>query len=256
MRVLVIGGCGTVGRMVLPILADRHRLIVLDLRAPAEPLPGVEYHVGDARDIELTKRLAAGADSVLYMAMGPVDGWDTPPTVRTHLEVAVSGVYLALRAAHEAGVRHAIYTSSMSVFRYLIPGTERAATRHEIGRFPDDDTPPDARDFYGLAKRLGEEVCRSAAVEWDLDVVCLRLSFPIPDHQWPPVDPLFHRLIATSGSDCAARTGGGAGVPRARFEAFAISGDVSGRTMSLAKTRQRLGWSPAHAAPGPKPAQP
>jgi nucleoside-diphosphate-sugar epimerase len=251
MRILVIGGCGTVGRMVVPVLAARHRISVLDLRPPLEPVPGVDYHAGDARDTELTKRLANGADSVLYMAMGPVDGWDTPPTVRTHLEVAVSGLYMALRAAHEAGVKHAIYTSSMSVFRYLIPGTGRAATRHEIGRFPDDDTPPDARDFYGLAKRLGEEVCRSAAAEWDMDVVCLRLSFPIPDDQWPPEDSLFHRLIATSGSDCAAALEAALDYRGHGFQAFAISGDASGWTMSIAKARQQLGWTPAHVAPGP-----
>jgi nucleoside-diphosphate-sugar epimerase len=251
MRILVIGGCGTVGRMVVPVLAREHQVSVLDLREPQEPVPGVHYHAGDARDSDLTRRLAAGVDSLLYMAMGPVDGWDTPPTMRTHLEVAVSGLYLALRAAHEAGVTHAIYTSSMSVFRYLIPGTEIPATRHQIGHFPDDDTPPDARDFYGLAKRLGEEVCRSAAVEWNMDVVCLRLSFPIPDDQWPPEDPLFHRLIATSGSDCAAALEAALDYRGHGFQAFAISGDVSGRTMSLAKARKQLGWTPAHAAPGP-----
>jgi nucleoside-diphosphate-sugar epimerase len=250
-RILVIGGCGVVGRIVLPVLAGTHQITVLDLNPPADPVPGVTYHTGDARDAELTRRLAAGADSLIYMAMGPAQGWNTTPTVRSHLEVAVSGLYLALSAAHEAGVRHAVYTSSMSVFRYLIPGTQQAATSDQIGHFPSDDTPPDARDFYGLAKRLGEEVCRSAAVEWDMDVVCLRLSFPTPDSEWPPSDPLFHRLIATSGSDVAAALEAALDYRGHGFAAFNISGDVDGRTMSLAKARQQLGWTPAHAAPGP-----
>ncbi|WP_163511415.1 NAD-dependent epimerase/dehydratase family protein [Fodinicola acaciae] len=250
-RVLVIGGCGVVGRIVVPILAAGHHLTVLDLKPPADPVPGVGYHTGDARDADLTRELATGADSLIYMAMGPVQGWNTPPTVRSHLEVAVSGLYLALRAAHEAGVRHAVYTSSMSVFRYLIPGTQREASRDEIGRFPGDDARPDARDFYGLAKRLGEEVCRSAAAEWDMDVVCLRLAFPTPDTEWPPVDPLFHRLIATSGSDVAAALDAALNYRGHGFAAFNISGDLDGHTMSLAKAREQLGWTPAHAAPGP-----
>ena len=59
------------------------------------------------------------------------------------------------------------------------------------------------------------------------------------------------RLIATSGSDCAAVLEAALDYHGHGFAAFNISGDADGRTMSLAKARQQLGWTPAHAAPGP-----
>ncbi len=249
MRVLVVGGCGLVGSMVLPHLAAAHEIRVLDLVAPADPVPGVEYHRGDLHDVDLVAALAGGVDSLVFMAMGPARDWGSPATARAHLDVAVPGLHATLTGVHRAGVRHLVYTSSMSVYRYPLGGREpppdRAAPPDErIGRYPDEAVPPDATDFYGLAKRLAEEVCRTATAETGMDAVCLRLCFPTAEDRWPREGPAMHRAIATSARDVAAAIGAALARRGHGFDVYAISGDAAGRTMSLARAKRELGWAP------------
>ena len=92
-------------------------------------------------------------------------------------DVNVKSVHLTLLAARDAGVRHAVYISSMSVYREL---TQRRL---------DETLPADATDLYGLTKRLGEQVCLAAAAEWGLSVNVLRLVWPTPDEIWPAWGP-------------------------------------------------------------------
>jgi nucleoside-diphosphate-sugar epimerase len=233
-RVLVIGGSGHVGTLVLPYLAERHELTVFDLRAPADP-GHVTFVPGDLRDVRSVRNAVDGAEAVLFMAMGPTKGWGSPDNARVHLEVAVAGLHTALQTAHDAGITHAVYTSSMSVYD-TPPGGRR---------FPDESVPPDSTNFYGLAKRLGEEVCRNATLTWDMSVVALRLCHPTADDEFPRRDssPLT-RTICTSARDTARallaaldRSGHG-------FEAFCISGDAAEQRVSIARSRTTLGWEP------------
>lgn len=236
MRLLVIGGCGLVGSMVVPVLARTHEVRVLDLKEPRDAVPGVEYHTGSLHDVDLVASLASEVDSLVFMAMGPLAGWGSPENARQHFDVAVGGLYLALTGAARAGVRHAVYTSSMSVYPYEeLTG---------MITFPDESVPPSATDFYGLAKRLGEEVCRTATDRWDMDVVCLRLCFPAADDEWPRGDTPMKRAISTSARDVAAAIEAALHRRGHGFDAYAISGDATGRTMSIEKARRELGWTP------------
>lgn len=235
MRLLVVGGCGHVGSFVVPVLARTHEVRVLDLKPPRVPVSGVDYHVGDLHDVELVASLASDVDSLVFMAMGPQADWGSPATARQHFDVAVSGLFLTLSGAVRGGVRHVVFTSSMSVYRY--PDAE-------IFMFPDESVPPDAADFYGLAKRLGEEVCRTATVEHGIDVVCLRLCFPMPDDEWPKNERPRQRAISTSGRDTASAIEAALRRRGHGFDVYAISGDGTGKMMSLAKARRELGWAP------------
>lgn len=235
MRLLVVGGCGHVGSFVVPVLARTHEVRVLDLKPPRAPVSGVDYHTGDLHDEDLVASLASGVDTMVFMAMGPVAGWDSPTTARQHFDVAVSGLFLSLRGAVRGGVRHVVYTSSMSVYRY--PDAE-------IFMFPDESVAPDAHDFYGLAKRLGEEVCRTAVDQHGIDVLCLRLCFPMPDEEWPKNGRPRERAISTSGRDTAAAVEAALRRRGHGFDVYAISGDGTGKMMSLDKARRELGWSP------------
>jgi nucleoside-diphosphate-sugar epimerase len=236
MRLLVIGGCGSVGSMVVPVLAERHEIRVLDLRDPVTPVSGVDYHRGELHDVELVASLSSEVDTLVFMAMGPVQDWGSPANARTHFDIAVAGLYLSLTGAARAGVRHLVYTSSMSVYPY--EETTGMIT------FPDESVEPRASDFYGLAKRLGEEVCRTATERWDMDAVCLRLCFPAADDEWPRSDNPMQRAISTSARDVAAAVEAALHHRGHGFGAYAISGDGTGITMSLAKARDELGWAP------------
>ena len=63
-RVLVTGAGGYLGRQVVERLAELppaqrpELLLAHDLRAPAQPLPGVEYANGDIRSPELGEMIA------------------------------------------------------------------------------------------------------------------------------------------------------------------------------------------------------
>jgi nucleoside-diphosphate-sugar epimerase len=235
MRLLVVGGCGFVGSFVVPVLAREHEVRVLDIRPPREPVSGVDYRTGDLHDVDLVASCASEVDSMVFMAMGPSSDWGSPATARAHFDVTVSGLFLALSGAARAGVRHVVYTSSQSVYRY--PDAE-------IFTFPDESVPPDATDFYGLAKRLGEEVCRTATVEHGLDVVCLRLCFPVPDDEWPKNERPRQRAISTSARDTAAAIEAALRRRGHGFDVYAISGDATGKMLSLDKARRELGWTP------------
>jgi nucleoside-diphosphate-sugar epimerase len=240
--------------MVLPHLARAHEIRVLDLVEPRAPVEGVEYHTGDLHDVDLVAALAEGTGSLVFMAMGPARGWGSPATARAHLDVAVPGMYATLTGVRRAGVRHLVYTSSMSVYRYPLGGREPPPDQpppddQRLGRYPDESVPPDATDFYGLAKRLGEAVCRNAAIEGGMDALCLRLCFPTGEADWPRQGTAFQRAIATSARDVAAAIDAALARRGHGFDVYSISGDARERTMSLAKAKRELGWAPRDPTP-------
>jgi nucleoside-diphosphate-sugar epimerase len=230
MHILVVGGSGYVASLVLPTLARHHTVRVFDRRAPAEPW---EYVEGDIGDIRTLRRAAEGTDALLYMAMGSKE-FGSDEAVATNFDVNVKGVYLAVQAAHEAGARHAVYTSSMSVY-------DGDLLARGLG---DESIPPDSTHFYGLSKRLGEEVCRSAVAAWGMSVVALRLCLPTPDDRWLAETRLGAPTIATPASDLARVLVAALDYQGHGFQAFTVSGDYEQRVMNMAKAKRVLGWEP------------
>jgi nucleoside-diphosphate-sugar epimerase len=230
MKVLVIGGSGHVGGLVLPHLAQRHTLRVFDLRPPANS--DWEYIAGSAGDLAALCQAAEGMDALLYMAMGRKE-YATPEAIVTNLDVNIKGVYLALYAAHQAGITQAVYTSSMSIYGGNL------MQRY----FPDEELTPDSSELYGFTKRLGEEVCRNAAREWGMNVNALRLCFPISEDEWQSTTRLGTPTIATTASD-VARALLAALEYRGGFQAFMISGDYEQKLLNMSKARRLLGWEP------------
>jgi nucleoside-diphosphate-sugar epimerase len=238
MRLLVVGGSGHVGRLVLSHLAGQTEVRVLDLVPPPEG--PWEYVAGNASDGPLVASACAGVDVLVYMAMNTRRDWDSPATARDAFDVNVTALYACLRAAGEAGVRHAVYTSSMSVYE-------------ERDRYPDESVPPDATHIYGLTKRLGEEVCRAWVRSSGSTVTVLRLCFPIADDAPAPTEPRFEATTHTRASDVAAAMLAALDYRRG-FEAFTISGDAAGEMTPLGKAGRLLGWRPL--APAPPPGRP
>lgn len=152
MRVLVIGGSGYVAGLMTPALAERHEVRVLDPRPPEGPC---EHVPGTADDPAALARAMDGVDVVVHAAIAPV-GDDGFAYAARAFDVNVSSVHLALLAAHQAGVRHVVFLSSLSVYRDF------------VDRPLDESVPADATDLYGLTKRLAEQVCEAATREWDL----------------------------------------------------------------------------------------
>jgi nucleoside-diphosphate-sugar epimerase len=242
MRVLVIGGSGYVASLVLPALSQRHAIRVLDLRSPAADIDA-EHIIGSATEYADLRRAVEGVDAVIHCAMGGHEV-SRPAGAVEAFDVNVKSVHLVLLAARDAGVRHAVYISSLSVYRDV---TQRRV---------DETVAADATDLYGLTKRLGEQVCFAAAAEWELSVNVLRLAWPTPDDVWPAWGRWkrprrFHTadgtlIQATRASD-VSRAVLAALEHRDGCQVFTITGDQSARLWSTEKARSLLNWSPTSA---------
>src|SRR5262249_13609136 len=112
MRVLVVGGSGYVASLVMPALHQRHAIRVLDKQFPANEADCV---TGSATDFADLTHAVEGMDAVIHCAMGSRD-WSTPAGAADAFDVNVKSVHLTLLAARDAGVPHAVYISSMSVY--------------------------------------------------------------------------------------------------------------------------------------------
>jgi nucleoside-diphosphate-sugar epimerase len=241
MKTLIIGGSGTVGSLVAPILAQTHAIRIFDLRPPE--YDNIEYVQGDIRDYADLVRADTGMDNLVYMAMGGLD-WAEIHGIVSAFDVNVKGVHLALRAAHEAGISQAVYTSSMSIYA----GDLMQRT------FADEGLTPDAAELYGFTKRLGEEVCQNAAHLWGMNVNALRLCYPTGEDKWLRETVAGQPTLATSAGD-VARAIASALSFSAGFQAFMISGDYENKILKMDKARRLLGWAPL-ARPSRQPDQP
>ncbi len=227
MRILVIGGSGAVGTMITPYLRESHSLTIFDLQPPSDAaMPFVQ---GDVTAYDELLRAMAEQEALVYMAMGSLD-WDTIDGIGSAYDVNVKGLHLALRAAQEAGITQAIYTSSMSVYADL-----------SGRRFADESVAPDARHLYGFTKSLGEQVCLNAVRNWDMHINVLRLCFPTPDEQMQRVESET-RILATAASDVASAVAAALRF-RGRYQTFMISGDFRETMLNMSKAQQLLGWA-------------
>ncbi|RIQ18375.1 NAD-dependent epimerase/dehydratase family protein [Jiangella rhizosphaerae] len=246
MHVLVIGGAGMVGSNVVPHLAERHTVRVLDRRPVTAG--GVESVRGDARSPDDVRAALDGVDGVVHMAAAVprADGYD-PVANGLAFEVNVGSPHLAMSLAAAAGVRSFVHISTMSVF-------EAYSTR------PVDPATavPDAVAPYGLTKRLGEQVVAALSPSLGLPACSLRLIYPTPDADWPqwrspeghPPRPMRMRdgsgaqIPALAAADLAAAIDRALDWP-GPYRPFTVTADVAGVSVVPDDTRAVLGWAPA-----------
>ena len=230
MKILVVGGSGTVGTLIVPILAKTFEVRIFDIHPPT---PGhYEFIQGDITRYTDLATAVVGIDGLVYMAMGS-QNWSEVGGVTSAFDINVKGVHLALWAAYKAGITQAVYTSSMSVYG--------GDLFHRV--FTDEDILPDAIDLYGLTKRLGEDVCQNAARLWGMHVNVLRLCLPVSEDKWLRETVAGTPTISTTAND-VARAIAAALDFQAGFQSFMISGDYENKLMHMVKARRLLGWEP------------
>ena len=230
MRILVVGGSGTVGSLVVPFLAEQHTLRIFDLRVPRDS--AYDHVVGNVTQYDDLAAAMTSMDALIYMAMGTLKWQETEGIVSAY-DVNVKGLHLALRAAHNAGIEQAVYASTMSIYGGNL------MQRH----FTDEALTPDALELYGFTKRLGEEVCENAFRLWGMHVNALRLCHPTAEDKWYEQTLLGTPTIATTAGD-VARAMLAALEYRGGFNAFMISGDYEQKIMNMSKAKRLLDWAP------------
>ena len=230
MRILAVGGSGIVGSLVVPILAKTHDVRVFDLRPPQNE--AISYFQGDVTRYDDLASAMVDRDALLYMAMGNLK-WNEISGIVSAYDINIKGLHLALRAAHEAHIQQAVYTSTMSVYggdlmqRY----------------FPDEGFTPDAAELYGFTKHLGEEVCLNATRLWGMHVNALRLCFPTALDKWQDQTIEGTPTIATAAEDVANAMSAALGF-QGGFNTFMISGDYENKIMNMSKAKRLLNWEP------------
>ncbi|MBM4042738.1 MAG: NAD-dependent epimerase/dehydratase family protein [Planctomycetes bacterium] len=232
MRILLAGGSGYVGTLVIPYLKAEHALRVLDLVPPKDP--AIEYVQGSVGDIAAVRSALHGIEGVAYMTMprnteGNYDVRDLDANYDLH----VKHLHRVLLAAAEAGIRRAVYASSMSVYAYRPHGFAEG-----------DDTPPDAADLYGFTKRLGEIVCDYFARAHKMAVVSLRLNNPVSLEDWQQAARAGRLVAQTAAPDVASAIALSLTAPVSGAHAMNIAGDYEGRRVRCARARDLLGWEP------------
>ena len=242
MKVLLVGGSGMVGTFVTPYLMKHHELRVLDTNPPSHDIEHIQGSITNPEDI---RRALSGMDTFVNFAMSPQGGRATSQVendLAGNYQINCHGLHLLLYLAHQMDIKKGVHTSTMSV--------------HDQNRnwYPnEDDMFLDSPSAYGLTKGFGELICRYFARWFDMNLVALRITGPLPRDRWvvarrksPDYSSGF-RLFVTDEEDLAnaylaalERVSIGHGL----FDAYFIAGDENGEEMNLSKAKRDLNWEP------------
>jgi len=181
MQNLVTGGAGFIGTHLVRLLRERGESVrVLDLKAPAERVDGVEYRQGSITDPAAVAAAVAGCERVFHLAA--LSGlWG--PDKKAFLSVNRDGTRNVLAAARNADVATLVHTSTESI---LI-----AAGRGRKPQRVDEDTQLELDDMAGAycrGKFLAEQEAQRAAAAGE-QVIVVNPTVPAgPGDHWltPP----------------------------------------------------------------------
>jgi len=171
-RLLAItGGAGRIATAIRPILRERYRLRLADVR-PADGIgnldPSVEEYIeADVRQMAAAEQVARGAQAILHLAADPGTGatWDS---VRTS---NIEATYNVFEAARRHGVRKVVFASTNHVmgFHHL---EEAWPIRTDAAIRPDS--------LYGVSKAFGEALARYFADAFGMSMICVRIGWFTP----------------------------------------------------------------------------
>lgn len=168
MNVLITGACGFIGRNLIRELESSHQLRLLDQTQPAAatifagatrtaiPLetdwPFIQANITDAAAMQ---QAMADMDAVIHLAGEPRGLPEIG--VETFRDNAL-GTFVAINAAHQAGVQRFFCASSINAFGtffWRLSGRPVPYTTLPL----DETFPPIPEDPYSLSKLVNEETC-------------------------------------------------------------------------------------------------
>jgi len=232
LNLLIVGGAGYVGSIVRPALERHHTCRYLDL----QPVPDAEERcvVGNVNDDAALQRAIPGVEGVVWIALGTnKNAKPKESDLDMAFDVNVRGFYRLLSTASEAGVRHFVNTSSLSVHERVVPPV-------------DESVPPNAWKPYGMTKRLGEFLGEALVHRQpDTTFISLRLMWPWSDEDWPGHEYLTASHSHPIGPNDLRRLFLAA-IAFRRPGAYVLqaTGDLEGRDTPNTLATKTLGWRP------------
>jgi UDP-glucose 4-epimerase len=176
-RVIITGGAGFVGSQLGQVLAaEEYDVVLIDDMSYGHldnllvgGTPFGRFVCRDVRDPR-TDTLYSGADCVFHLAgIAALPACQSDP--REAYAVNVAGTAAVLEAARRAGVRRVIFASTSAIYERTVS----AALRE------DDPVQPDLT--YACTKHAAEQICRSYATNYGMDVVVCRFFNVYGPHQ-------------------------------------------------------------------------
>ncbi len=167
--VLVTGGCGFIGANLVPHLANAgFDVRVFDnlSRGKREYIPAsvnYEFYQGDLRDSSALAEAFAGVDRIVHLAAyGSVVESVVDPI--ENFEINARGTLNVLKAAHEAGVKKLVFSSTGGA---LIGDATPPVNENSVAR---------PKSAYGASKLTGEAYCYAFGQTHEFPVTVLRFA--------------------------------------------------------------------------------
>jgi len=179
---LVTGGAGFIGSHLVRLLRERGESVrVLDMRAPVEPVPGVEYLQGSITDAEAVGAATDGCRRVFHLA-AHAGLWARDK--REFVSINVAGTRNVLEAARENDVETVVHTSTESIL--IAKGRGRSPQR------VDERTTCSETEMAGpycVGKLMAEREAHAAFEKHGQRVIVCNPTVPVgPGDHWltPP----------------------------------------------------------------------
>lgn len=181
MKVLVTGGASLLGRTMVDILGDTHRLRLLD----TEPIDTTaDSMVGDLRDPQTAFRACEDMEAIVHLCEMPLMQGDPTDWEQDAIDFATRGTYGLFKAAVDAEVKTVVLISTLKLFLkypedYLVSESWKPL--------------PDPEDPLQMGKYLAELTAREFARGENILVSCIRVGNVVieEDCKGLPFDPLW-----------------------------------------------------------------
>ncbi len=193
MRVLVTGANGHIGANVVRALLVKGCTVKAFVRKKADcrGLEGlqIDYAYGDVMQPDELVEAAKGCDAIIHLAAVYKTIAKTPEEI---VEPAIAGAENVFRAAHEAGIKRVVYTSSVASVGFSYDPNELRTG---------NDWNNDAHNPYYIAKTQSERKAQELARQYDIHtvVICPCIVLGAYDYRITPSNQLILDLINGKG---------------------------------------------------------
>jgi nucleoside-diphosphate-sugar epimerase len=159
--ILITGPGGRVGTQIVPLLRERFRLRLLDVKPMAREADD-EVIQADIRDREALLGAATGVEALVHLAAIS----DEDDFYSRLLPYNLEGVYTAFEAARMAGVGKVIF-----------PSTGQTVLNYPEGQRVTAAMPARPSTVYACTKLFGEALARHYSEKHGMSMICIRLCW-------------------------------------------------------------------------------